>query len=169
MQLAYQGEVEVVHVGSRDCGGLPEAVRRWVGDAEVGGVCARGGVGAAAAREYGWVRDRARGEEGDGEGVRLFAVKGALSCFALGLVVALLFMAASISGSRTIKKKWCVWLLYGSPCAPLLLPWLGEVQGTSLVMIQGKYSPVPVPALIPMFRVPPRPYGCRRRRPRQHP
>ena len=75
--------------------------------------------------------------------------------------------APSISGSYTIRKKWCVCSLYGSPCVPLLLPWLGEVQGTSLVMIQGKY--LPVPALIPMFRVPPRPYGCRRRRPRQHP
>ena len=61
VQLAYQGEVEVVHVGSCDCGGLPEAVRRWVGDAEVGGVCARGDLGAAAAREYGWIRDGARG------------------------------------------------------------------------------------------------------------
>ena len=47
-------------------------------------------------------------------------------------------MATSISGSDTIRKKWCVCLLYGSPCAPLLLPWLGEVQGTSLAMVQGK-------------------------------
>ena len=36
-------------------------------------------------------------------------------------------------------------------CAPLLLPWLGEVQGASLAMIQGKESPVTVH--IPMFRV----------------
>ena len=60
--------------------------------------------------------------------------------------------ATSISGTDTIRKKWCVCLLYGSPCAPLLLPWLGEVQGTSMAMVQGKYSPVL--AHIPMFRVP---------------
>ena len=44
--------------------------------------------------------------------------------------------ATSISGSYTIRKKWCVCLLYGSQCAPLLLPWLGEVQGASLSRTQ---------------------------------
>ena len=32
--------------------------------------------------------------------------------------------------------------LYGSPCAPLLVLWLGEVEGTSLAMTQAKASPV---------------------------
>ena len=46
----------------------------------------------------------------------------------------------------------CVCLLYGSLCAPLLLPWPGELEGTSLAMAQGKASPVLVVA--PIFRVP---------------
>ena len=37
-------------------------------------------------------------------------------------------------------------------CAPLLLPWLGEVEGTSLAMSQA--NALPVPAHVPMFRVP---------------
>ena len=49
-----------------------------------------------------------------------------------------------------LKAYVCV--LYDSPCAPLLLPWLGEVEGTSLAMSQAKASPVP--AHVPMFRVP---------------
>ena len=44
-----------------------------------------------------------------------------------------------------------VCILYASPCAPLLVLWPGEVEGTSLAMAQGKASPVPAPA--PMFRV----------------
>ena len=40
-----------------------------------------------------------------------------------------------------------------SPCAPLVYPWLGEVEGASLAMTQAKASPVP--ALAPMFRVSP--------------
>ena len=44
-----------------------------------------------------------------------------------------------------------VCVLYGSPCAPLLIPWLGKVQGTSLAMTQGKTSPAA--ALDVMFRV----------------
>ena len=32
------------------------------------------------------------------------------------------------------RLKAYVCVLYGSPCAPLLLPWLGEVEGTSLAM-----------------------------------
>ena len=50
-----------------------------------------------------------------------------------------------------LKRYVCV--LYGSPCAPLLLPWLGEVEGTSQAIAQAKASPVP--ALAPMFRVSP--------------
>ena len=44
-------------------------------------------------------------------------------------------------------------ILYASPCAPLLVLWPGEVEGTSLAMAQGKASPVPAPE--PMFRVSP--------------
>ena len=47
--------------------------------------------------------------------------------------------------------KAYVCILYASPCAPLLVLWPGEVEGTSLAMAQGKASPVPAPA--PMFRV----------------
>ena len=43
--------------------------------------------------------------------------------------------------------------MYASPCAPLLVLWPGEVEGTSLAMAQGKASPVPAPE--PMFRVSP--------------
>ena len=39
------------------------------------------------------------------------------------------------------KPRVCV--LHGSPCAPLVYPWLGEVEGTSLAMTQAKASPVP--------------------------
>ena len=46
-----------------------------------------------------------------------------------------------------------VCILYCPQRAPLLLPWLGEVEGTSLAMSQAKASPVP--ALAPMFRVSP--------------
>ena len=35
-------------------------------------------------------------------------------------------------------SKAYVCILYVSPCAPLLLPWLGEVEGTSLPMSQAK-------------------------------
>ena len=49
-----------------------------------------------------------------------------------------------------LKASVCV--LHDSLCAPLLLPWLGEVEGTSLAMYQAKASPVP--AHVPMFRVP---------------
>ena len=45
-----------------------------------------------------------------------------------------------------------VCVLYGSPCAPLLLPWLGEVEGASLATTLAKG--LPVVALIPMFWVP---------------
>ena len=45
-----------------------------------------------------------------------------------------------------------VCILYGSQSAPLLLPWLGEVQGTSLAMTHGKK--LPVIAHIPMLRMP---------------
>ena len=51
------------------------------------------------------------------------------------------------------RLKAYVCVLHDSPCAPLLLPWLGEVEGTSLAMTQAKASPVPAPA--PMFRVSP--------------
>ena len=54
-----------------------------------------------------------------------------------------------VCGQR-LKANVCV--LYDSLCAPLLLPWLGEVEGTSLAMYQAKASPVP--AHVPMFRVP---------------
>ena len=47
--------------------------------------------------------------------------------------------------------KAYVCILYASPCAPLLVLWPGEVEGTSLAMAQGKASPVPAPE--PMFRV----------------
>ena len=50
------------------------------------------------------------------------------------------------------RLKAYVCVLYDSLCAPLLLPWLGEVEGTSLAMYQAKASPVP--AHVPMFRVP---------------
>ena len=50
------------------------------------------------------------------------------------------------------RLKAYVCVLYASPCAPLLLPWLGEVDGTSLAMSQAKISPVS--AHVPMFRVP---------------
>ena len=50
-------------------------------------------------------------------------------------------------------EKAYVCILYDSQCAPLLLPWLGEVEGTSLAIAQGKASPVP--ALLAMYRVPP--------------
>ena len=36
------------------------------------------------------------------------------------------------------RKKRYVCLKYGSPCAPVLLPWLGEVQGTSLAMTRAR-------------------------------
>ena len=49
------------------------------------------------------------------------------------------------------RLKAYVCILYASPCAPLLVLWPGEVEGTSLAMAQGKASPVPAPA--PMFRV----------------
>ena len=51
------------------------------------------------------------------------------------------------------RLKAYVCVLHDSPCAPLLLPWLEEVEGTSLAMSQAQASPVP--ALAPMFRVPP--------------
>ena len=35
-----------------------------------------------------------------------------------------------------------VCLLYASPCAPLLIPWLEEVKGISLAMTKAKASPV---------------------------
>ena len=47
--------------------------------------------------------------------------------------------------------KAYVCILYASPSAPLLVPWPGEVEGTSLAMAQAKASPVPAPE--PMFRV----------------
>ena len=50
------------------------------------------------------------------------------------------------------RLKAYVCVLYDSLCAPLLLPWLGEVEGTSLAMYQAKTSPAP--AHVPMFRVP---------------
>ena len=50
------------------------------------------------------------------------------------------------------RLKAYVCVLYDSPCAQLLLPWLGEVEGTSLTMSQAKTSPVP--AHVPMVRVP---------------
>ena len=50
------------------------------------------------------------------------------------------------------RLKVYVCVLYDSLCAPLLLPWLGEVEGTSLAMSQAKASPVP--AHVPMVRVP---------------
>ena len=50
-----------------------------------------------------------------------------------------------------LKAYICI--LYASPCAPLLVLWPGEVEGTSLAMAQGKASPVPAPE--PMFRVSP--------------
>ena len=70
--------------------------------------------------------------------------------------------------------KAYVCILYASPCAPLLVLWPGEVEGTSLAMAQGKASPVPAPE--PMFRVsavlrrydadvPPTAVGACRRRP----
>ena len=49
------------------------------------------------------------------------------------------------------RLKAYVCVLYDSHCAPLLLPWLGEVEGTSLAMYQAKASPVPAPE--PMLRV----------------
>ena len=51
------------------------------------------------------------------------------------------------------RLKTYVCVLYDSPCALLLLPWLGEVDGTSLAMPQGKALPVPAPE--PMISVPP--------------
>ena len=51
----------------------------------------------------------------------------------------------------SLKAYVCI--LYASPCAPLLVLWPGEVEGTSLAMAQGKASPVPAPE--PMFRVSP--------------
>ena len=52
------------------------------------------------------------------------------------------------------RLKAYVCVLHDSLCAPLLLPWLGEVEGTSLAMYQAKVSPAP--AHVPMFsfRVP---------------
>ena len=52
-------------------------------------------------------------------------------------------------GHDCLKAYVCI--LYASPCAPLLVLWPGEVEGTSLAMAQAKASPVPAPA--PMFRV----------------
>ena len=61
---------------------------------------------------------------------------------------------ARCNGSSDTKRKiHYVCLPYGSPRALLLLPWLKELQGTSLAMTQGKT--LPVTAHIPMFRVPP--------------
>ena len=54
----------------------------------------------------------------------------------------LLFISGSLHeslGHERLKAYVCV--LYDSPCAPLLLPWLGEVEGTSLAMSQAKASP----------------------------
>ena len=53
-------------------------------------------------------------------------------------------------GHDCLKAYVCI--LYASPCAPLLVLWPGEVEGTSLAMAQAKASPVP--AHVPMFRVP---------------
>ena len=36
----------------------------------------------------------------------------------------------------SLKAYVCI--LYASPCAPLLVLWPGEVEGTSLAMAQGK-------------------------------
>ena len=48
-------------------------------------------------------------------------------------------MKARCNGSFPEKrKKRYVCLKYGSPCAPVLLPWLGEVQGTSLAMTRAR-------------------------------
>ena len=47
--------------------------------------------------------------------------------------------------------KAYVCILYASPCAPLLVLWLGEVEGTSLAIYQANASPVP--AHVPMVRV----------------
>ena len=38
------------------------------------------------------------------------------------------------SARCTKRKKHYVCLLYASLCAPLLLPWLGEVEGISLAI-----------------------------------
>ena len=51
-----------------------------------------------------------------------------------------------------VGAKSYVCILYGSQIAPLLLTWLGEVQGTSLAMAQCKALPDPTRIL--MFRVP---------------
>ena len=59
-------------------------------------------------------------------------------------------LAATLYVHERLKAYVCV--LYDYLCAPLLLPWLGEVEGTSLAMSQAKASPVP--AHVPMFRVP---------------
>ena len=40
--------------------------------------------------------------------------------------------------AHTVSLKAYVCILYASPCAPLLVPWPGEVEGTSLAMAQGK-------------------------------
>ena len=58
---------------------------------------------------------------------------------------------AAVRVMTLFKPHVCV--LHGSPCAPLVYPWLGEVEGASLAMPQAKASPVP--ALAPMFRVSP--------------
>ena len=40
------------------------------------------------------------------------------------------------------RLKTYVCILYCSPCAPLMTPWLGELEGTSLAIAQAKGSPV---------------------------
>ena len=40
------------------------------------------------------------------------------------------------SGHECLKAYVCI--LYASPCAPLLILWPGEVEGTSLAIAQGK-------------------------------
>ena len=52
-------------------------------------------------------------------------------------------------GHECTKTYVCV--LYCSSCVPLLAPWLGELEGTSLAIAQAKVQPVL--ALEPMFGV----------------
>ena len=61
------------------------------------------------------------------------------------------------TGVHTSELRSYVCIRYGPPRAPLLLPWLGEVQGVSLAMTQGKALPVLAHTL--MFRVPTVLYG----------
>ena len=58
-----------------------------------------------------------------------------------------------IHAGQPSQPRSYVWFLYASPCALLLLPWLGELEGTSLAMVQASASPVLV--VEPIFRVPP--------------